>query len=88
MHNKVGLEGNHGCDRFHVELRVNLEIYVRRKIKEVMVLKTLLIILLLLGFCMPTVSYTETPPVVGTVTELIMEYGDISETKCATKYKR
>ena len=51
-------------------------------------MKTLLTILLLMGFCMPTVSHAETLPVVGTVAELIMKYGDISETECGTKYKR
>ena len=61
---------------------------MRRKIKEIMEMKTLLPILLLLGFCMPTVSHTEILPVIGTVEELIMKYGNISETECGTQYKR
>ncbi len=48
---------------------------------------TLLTILLLMGFCMPTVSHAETLPVVGSVAELIMKCGDISETGCGAKYK-
>ena len=58
---------------------------MRRKIKEIMEMKTLFTVLLLLGFCMPTVSHTETLPVVGTAAELIMKYGDISDTECGTK---
>ena len=38
-----------------------------------MAMKTLLTILLLMGFCMPTVPHAETLPVVGTVAELIMK---------------
>jgi len=36
---------------------------------------------------MPAGSHTETLPVVGTVAELIMEYSDISNTECGTKYE-
>ena len=39
-------------------------------------------------FSLPEKSQGETPTVVGKVAELILKYGDISETECGTKYKR
>ena len=39
-------------------------------------------------FFLPAVSQSEAPTVVGKMAELILKYGDISETECGTKYKR
>ena len=58
------------------------------KIKEIVEMKALLPPLSFLGLCLPIVCYADTLPVVGTVAELIMKYGDISEMECGTKYKR
>ena len=39
-------------------------------------------------FCLPAASQSEAPTVVGKMAELILKYGDISETECGKKYKR
>ena len=39
-------------------------------------------------FSLPAASQSEAPTVVGKMAELILKYGDISETECGTKYKR
>ena len=50
--------------------------------------RILLAIATLALFSLPEKSQGETPTVVGKVAELILKYGDISETECGTKYKR
>ena len=50
--------------------------------------RILLAVATLALFSLPAKSQGETPTVVGKVAELILKYGDISETECGTKYKR
>ena len=50
--------------------------------------RILLAVATLALFSLPEKSQGETPTVVGRVAELILKYGDISETECGTKYKR
>ena len=50
--------------------------------------RILLAVATLALFSLPAKSEGETPTVVGKVAELILKYGDISETECGTKYKR
>ena len=50
--------------------------------------RILLAVATLALFSLPEKSQGETPTVVGKVAELILKYGDVSETKCGTKYKR
>ena len=50
--------------------------------------RILLAIATLVFFCLPAPSKSEAPTVVGKMDELILKYGDISETECGTKYKR
>ena len=50
--------------------------------------RILLVVATLALFFLPAASQSEAPTVVGKMAELILKYGDISETECGTKYKR
>ena len=50
--------------------------------------RILLAVATLALFSLPVPSQGETLTVVGKVAELILKYGNISETECGTKYKR
>ena len=50
--------------------------------------RILLATAMLVVACLPAASQVEVPTVVGNMAELILKYGDISETECGKKYKR